>query len=314
MSTCQEVRNNIKNLDAYIAPFPSNQRSAAVELLFSKAISFIFHLPFFTTANDDTTISQKVLWHGQDGTNLRKAPAGADAIIFARHFDVLVEITQNTGTNQWNREFARAVRHMEDYITTNQKETGKVYLILTAPEIHRDTFQSISQKIHDGFNMVLLTFENLEKILEVCCLTIGLRHFDLKQLFGTIMRFTKDITTLSSFDRKITRTISDWRKNFLRNDKVAYVGIKSYNLFKTTKRTNMTASDIATELFTHKEVRAYFRILNEPLTKDCVCDGMLTFGFACETGIPQPDPILTIVSKLEIEERMKEILENIEKD
>jgi len=314
MNTCQEVRNNIKNLNAYLTPFPLDQQSAAVEQLFSNAVSLIFHLPFFTAGTDDAKISQKVIWFGHNGTNLRKAPAGHDAIVFARHFDVLMEITQNTGTQQWNREFARSVRHIKDYIKINRKGRDEVYLLLIVREIHRDTYESIRQKIRDGFNIVLLTFKNIEQILEVCGLAIGLRHFDLKQLFGTIIRFTKDITSLTSFNRRITPTISDWRKKFLKNDKFAYVGIKSYNLFKTTKRTYMTASDIATELFTQKEVKAYFRILKESLTKECVCDGMLTFGFACETGIPQPDPILTIVSKLEIEERIKEILANIEKD
>jgi len=168
VSTCREVRNNIKNLNAYIANFPAGQQqSAAVEMLFAKAMKFMFHLPYFTSTTDNAAISKKVIWYGRHGTNLVQAPPGADAIVFARHFDVLVEVTQTTGTVQWNREFARAVRHMEDYITNNQKERDEVYLVLIVQEIHRDTYESIRQKIREGLNMVLLTFKNVEKILEV---------------------------------------------------------------------------------------------------------------------------------------------------
>ena len=314
MTTCQEVRNNIKDLNTYFTPIPLDQRSAAVELLFSKAMSLIFHLPFFTTASDDATKSYKVIWFGDDGTTLRKAPAGADAVVLARHFDVLMEVTQNTGTRQWNIEFARAVRHMEDYIQDNTKGHDEVNLILIVREIHRDTYESIRQKIRDDFNIVVLKFEDIERILEVCDLAIGLRHFDLKQLFGTLRKNMEDTGTIESYNRKINRTISDWRKTFLKNEQLVYVGIKSYNLVKTLKRTYMTASDIATELFTQDEVKNYFRILEEDLTKKCVSEGMLILGFACEIGRIENDPILTILSKMEIEESTKEILEHIEKD
>ncbi len=315
MSTCRTIRESIKDVTSYIAKYPVPQQSAALELLFSKAMSLIFHLTFFTSATDNAAVTHKVVWLGKNETNPSNAPASSsDTIIYARHFDVLMEVTQNTGTKQWDREFCRAVRHRDAYIKNFKNEPDDVFLVLIVREINVDTYESIRQKIHEGSHIVLLRFSDIERILQVCDISIGLRHFDLKQLFSTLARDVKDTASLSGYNRKATHTISDWRKAFLKHDQLAYVGIKSYNLVKTMNMNHLTASYIATELYTQKEVKAYFKILDEPLRKEYVSSGMLTFGFACETGIPQLDPILTIVSKMEIEERIKEILANIEKD
>src|SRR5208337_3983876 len=103
MNPCQKVRTNIKDVTKYITSFQPTQQSAALELLFSQAMGFIFHLQLFTSTTDDMAVSHKVVWLGADEANPKNAPAsGPDAIISARHFDALLEVTQNTGTKQWD--------------------------------------------------------------------------------------------------------------------------------------------------------------------------------------------------------------------
>lgn len=316
MNPCQVIRTNIKKIDAYLANYQAGlQQSAALEVLFSKSMSYIFHVPFFTVATNKTSVLHKVVWNGEKEVNPVAAPGGgSDAIVFARNFDVLLEITLNTGARQWDREFSRSVRHFEEYIRTTQKDPDSVQLVLIVREIHVDTYNAIRHKVNEGLNIVILRFRDIEKILEVCNIAIGLRHFDLTQLFGTFARTMQLTQSLATYDRKATRIVSEWRKDFLRHDQLAYVAIKSYNLIKAMDMSTLDAAYIASELNTQKEVKTYFKILGETVTKKYVCDGMLIFGFACETGIPQPNPILTIVSKMEIEKRIEEILANIEKD
>ncbi len=314
MNDCQKMRTTLKNIDSFLSHFQDNiQRSSALEQLFTQAMSLMFHLPYFDSATDFKNTVNKVVWLGQDGKTLQNAPAnGSDAIVYARDFDVLLEITECTGTKQWDREFSRSVKHLDGYIAGKQKKREDVYLLLVAKEICSDMFHSIRAKVDLGSNIIMLTFKDVDRILEVCGLTIGLRHIELKELFSSLARDALDTPVLSNYNRKAMRTISDWRKSLLKSNQLAYVGIQSYKLFKTlTPMTRINASYLATELYTQKEIKAYFKILKEPLVKEYVHKGMLTLGFACEFGIKQIDPILTIVSTQEIEERIREILLSI---
>jgi hypothetical protein len=312
MSACETARQNIRDISAYVRKFPHEQQSAAVELLFSKAVSFVFHLPFYTSENDDQNILNRVVWNGHDeiapvcGTN-----AGADTIVFARDFDILLEVTRLTGANQWKREFAPALRHLNEYLIQTRKSKDSVYLLLIAPEIHVDTFNSIRQKQIEENNIIPITFDNVEKIAEVCSLTVGLRHIDLKNLFGVLADNIRKIHDLQEYIAKSEKIILEWQRDFLRQSKLAFLGIKGYKVFKKKQAKILTASDIVTELNTQKDVQSYFKILGGLPERTDVIDGLLIFGFGCQQGLLEHDPILSIASELDIQKRMEEILDNI---
>src|SRR3972149_637313 len=137
MQNCSAIRQAIKHINTYVTGFPITHRSAAIEQLFSEAMGYMFHLKLFTILTDNSNINHKVVWLGQDAPILKNAPAfGPDAVVFARHFDVLVEMTLKTGALQWDGEFSRAVRHIEDYIRETKMERNDVYLILLVSEIY----------------------------------------------------------------------------------------------------------------------------------------------------------------------------------
>lgn len=313
MSICESTLLNIKNIDSYLARFPTaDQKSAAVEMLISRAIAFMFHLPFYTSETNDMAVEHKVVWNGRGETAPVCGPSGgSDTNVYARDSDILVEITQRTKANQWKLEFGPGLRHMEEYIAETKKLRDEIYLFLVAPKIHVDTYNSIRQKQIEGMNIVPLTFNDVEKMTEVCDLTIGLRHIDLTNLFDTLSRNIIQNADFETYFAESSECILKWRASFLRNDRLAFLGIKGYKVFKEKGQEMMTASDIVTELITRPDVRLYFDIIGQEPNRNDLYNGMLTFGFAYESGLPRPDPILSVASELDIEKRMKEILGRI---
>ncbi|MGD0996663.1 MAG: AlwI family type II restriction endonuclease [Candidatus Bathyarchaeia archaeon] len=313
MSACQTIRKNIKDVDSFIASFRHEEQSARVELLFSKALSYMFHLPFYTFPTNNPYVQHKVVWYGEKEMCPIGAPANyPDAIVYARHFDVLMEVTRNTGTRQWDREYARTVRHFQDYIKKWKKERDSVFLLLIVNDINRDTFTSVQAKNREGYNILPITFQNFERILEVCDLAVGLRHFDLRILFSRLIRNLIDSQSLTAYNKCAKRSVLDWRVTLLDRYRLAYVAVKGYQVFVTENRQHLGASEIATEIYTERDVKNYFKILGKTPQKEDVIDGMLTFGFASDAGLPQTDMILSLVSPLEIRERIKEIMETID--
>ena len=58
-------------------------------------MAFMFHLTFFSSETNVVATKCKVVWNGTNGNPLALAPNGmADTNIFARDYDVLLEITQ----------------------------------------------------------------------------------------------------------------------------------------------------------------------------------------------------------------------------
>jgi hypothetical protein len=298
---CQSTVTSIRNWDSYIAKYPTtDQKSAGIELLITQAISYMFHLPFFTSVTDDATIKQKVVWNGKgDAAPVLAHGNGADANVFARHYDILLEVTQRTTANQWKFEFATSLRHLEDYVKKSPRSPDDIYLYLIAPEITKDTYNSVQQRVSDGDNILLLTFDELAKLVEVCHLTIGLRHIDLANLMEILSRFIID-NDYETYKIKHSQVLSEWRANFLKNDRLVFLGIKGYKVFMEKKLPMMMASDILTELLTLDEVKLYFNIVGQMPARKDVSNGMLTFGFAYESGLPRRDPFLSVASQSDI--------------
>jgi hypothetical protein len=274
----------------------------------------MFHLPFYTSENEDLKVKHKVVWNGKgDTAPICGKSHSSDTNVYARHYDILLEITQRDGANQWKLEFGTGLRHMEEYIKKTGKLREDIYLFLVAPKIHVDTYTSVRQKVIEGENIILFTFKDVGNIIEVCNLTIGLRHIDLENLMNRLLRCMIDNMDLSHYEKKYEDILVEWRKTFLKNDRLVFLGIKGYKVFREKKQSIMTASDILTEIQAQEDVKKYFDIIGELPKREEVCNGMLTFGFAYESGLPQRDPLLSIASELDINQRMNEILDGIKR-
>ena len=229
-----------------------------------------------------------------------------------RNFDILIEVTQNTGARQWHKEFGPCLRHMTEYATRTRKPLDKIFLILVVKKIHADTYNSLRQKITEGLNVLPLTFKNIETITEVCHMTIGIRHVDIKNLFDRLARKIEDISNLKAYQKTSDQIICDWRKEYLSQNKLLFIAIKGYKLLKSKKDgTALLASYIASELYTQKDVKAYFNIIGQPPNRTDVRNGLLNFGFAYESGVHTGDPFLSIANKNEIEPILKEIMKHL---
>jgi hypothetical protein len=314
MSTCSSTLEKIRNLEVFLSPIPQQDRKSAVaEFLISEAVSYMFHLEFYNSKTDRASVEHKVVWNGYFEKNdaYCGSNTGADTNVYAREFDVLVEVTRRDEANQWKLEFASGLRHMEQYIAKTVKPRDQVHLFLVAPKIHVDTYNSIRQKQIEGQNILPLTFIDIAHIAEVCNITIGLRHVDLSNLFDSLGRAIQKNETLDSYEKVANDIIGKWRKTFLQNDKLAFLGIKGYKVFREKGQDMMTASDILTELNTLEDVKLYSVITEDAPKRDDVRNGMLTFGFAYESGYIGRDTILSVASESDIEKRMSEILESI---
>jgi len=315
MRACEETLQKILDLDVYTNQYTQpDQKSAAVEFLFSQAISFMFHLPLYDSQTNIATIQHKVVWNGnfQNGQPTLGPNTGPDTNVYARDYDVLLEVTRREEANQWKLEFAPGLRHMEEYIKQKGKHREQVYLFLVAPKIHIDTYNSIRQMQLEGQNILPLTFMDIKKIVEVCGIAIGLRHIDLSNLFQTLARAIRKNEKQETYASVCEEIILKWRKTFLRDDRLAFLGIKGYRVFKEKGQEMMTASDILTELNTQDDVKVYCALAEDDPKRDDVCNGMLTFGFAYEVGFIGRDTILSVASEIDIQKRMDEILQSIQ--
>lgn len=313
MSNCELVTKNINDLRSYLRTYEKDDRGAALELLISQAISHIFHLPFYNSDNNDVNVEHKVVWNGKDTTPPKCGPPNnSDTIVYARDYDVLIEITNSSGRKQWVKEFGSGLRHFEIYIKGSEKSKDSTYIFLIAPKIHLDTYNSIRQRVIEGDHIIIFTFEDIKNILAVCNLIIGLRHVDLIILLDRLLRCIIDNGSLSDYDKKSADLINEWRKALLKDDRLVFLGVKGYKVFKEKKVDYMSASDILTELQTQLDVKNYFQIMESLPERRDVYDGMLTFGFAYESGIPRSDPILSVASELDINQRIQEIQDSIQ--
>ncbi len=87
--------------------------------------------------------------------------------------------------------------------------------------------------------------------------------------------------------------------------------VTSYLSLKKMALPYFGASYIASELYTQKDVKAYFNIIGQPPNRTDVRNGLLNFGFAYESGVHTGDPFLSIANKNEIEPILKEIMKHL---
>lgn len=254
------------------------QQSAYFEQLVAQAFSRILYLPFYSSDNDDASISHRVAWLGseknlsRDPQNANAPPNNPDAIAYAYKFYVLIESTLRTGANQWTREFAQSLRHCDDFVSCTGAQPNEVYIVLVAPELHIDTYRSIRQNPRPGFNFIPLEVPALAKILETSILAFTMRHLELRRLLNQFPECIRNSSSLRDLHKLLKNLIKGWRQDVLKLEKDAFIGVKSYKVMKEIGGTHIGVSEILQKLQGHPIVLQYLNIIDDRLSVDEIRD------------------------------------------
>lgn len=272
MISSRTILRHLKKLDRA-------QQSAYFEQLVAQAFSRILYLPFYSSDNDNASISHRVTWLGSE-TNLSRAPQNAnappnnpDAIAYAYKFCILIESTLKTTGKQWSQEFAQSLRHRDDFVSRTGAHPNDVYIVLVAPELHIDTYRSIRQNPRPEFNFVLLEVPQLAKILETSILAFTMRHLELRRLLNQVPECIKNSSSLRGFYKLLNNLIKGWRQEVLNWEKDAFIGVKSYEVMKEIGKTHKAigVSEILRKLQGHPIVLQYFNIIDSKVsTRDVI--------------------------------------------
>ncbi len=314
MVSPRTVLKNLKSMKQYLLAFSQEKQPAYFEHLIVQAFGHILHLPFYTTDNDDSSVSHRVVWLGSL-TNMSKAPPGPDGIAYAYDFYVLIEVTLKQGSGQWRQEFSQCLRHCDDFIKQNNLQAKDVYVILITPKLHVDTYRGIRRSPRDEFNFIALEAVSLEKILETSILAHTIRHLELRRFFSEFPEFLQP-SLIKEFLEKLGAGIIDWQKSVLRAEKSCFLGIKSYEVIKKIGRNSVATAEILERLQRHPIVNHYIGIINEKITLQMISDSLNSEKLAFRVGklldgeeLFYPVPMLDFKNRIE---RIIKIVENIE--
>jgi hypothetical protein len=277
------ILRNLRDHGRYLDQFPYYEQSAHFEHLIAQAFAHLLHLPFYTSDNDDANVIHRVTWRGSI-ENISTAPRGPDAVAYAYEHCVLIETTLKKGTNQWAQEFASSVRHYEDFVNEGGLNREDTYLILVAPEFHRDTYRSIRQKDIEGFNFVLLEVSALAKILDTSILAFTIRHLDLRDLYHGLQERCKRSSTIEDFLKRLGDSTSGWQQEVLKLEKTVFLGVKSYEAMRKIGRKSVGVSEIFQKLQWHPTVKHYIRIMGGRLTSHEIEESLLSESLGYQAG------------------------------
>lgn len=105
-----------------------------------------------------------------------------------------------------------------------------------------------------------------------------------------------------------------WKANILRQEIIAFVGVKSYEAMQRIGRKFIGTSEILYRLQKNRIVRQYLNIAHEKIDSDMVRMGLLLGGLACR-GTPSSDgeEFYESVSVADFTEREKKLIEAVER-
>jgi len=320
MTSPRTTLKHLKKLNQYLATLPLQvQQSACFEWLVAQAFSHILYLPFFSSDNDDASISHRVIWLGSE-TNLSRAPQNAnappnspDAIAYAYKFYILIESTLKTGANQWTQEFAQSLRHCDDFVSRTGAHPNEVYIVLVAPKLYIDTYWSIRQNPRSGFNFILLEVPELAKILETSILAFTMRHLELRRLLNQVPQCIANSSSLRDFRKLLNDWIKGWRQDVLKLEKNAFIGVKSYKVMKEIGRTHIGVSEILRKLQAHPIVLQYFNIIDSKVSVSDVIESLYQqkLGFRL-TPTTDGEEIFEPVPALDFKARESRLIKAVE--
>lgn len=280
MESARTILKTLKNLNQYLANFHSSQRPTYFELLVAKALSRTMHLPFYTTNNDDSSISHRVIWLGSSNPISRALGGGPDAISYCCNFNLVIEATANTGVRQWAREFASSIRHFDDFCSQTGSEHSNVYVLMICPKLHRDTYRSIKSNPREECKLVPIEIDIFSKILETSILAFTIRHLEIRKLLHQINDCIKSTSSMDEFRKSMEENMSSWQTEVLKLEKSSFVGVKSYEAMRKIGRTYIGASEIVRRLQKHPVVNHYFKLMGDRIGNKIIRDSLIQESLA----------------------------------
>jgi len=258
------ILTHLRNLTQYLDQFP-HQENAYFEQLIGMAFSEVLYLPFCTIDNDNAAVEHRVIWQGSDQSGcLSPAPGGKpDIIVYCYGFYLVIEPTLKTGANQWTQEFASAVRHCSDFVKVHNASAADVYTLLVTPKLYEDTYESLRRHPRTQYKFVPLQTDVLREILKTSILALSIRHLDLRRFFNRVPEYIKESSTLPEFHKRCEEGIEVWQKEVLKQEKDAFIGIKSYETIRKTNRPAVSVGEIFENLLKDSLVEEYLTLLGE---------------------------------------------------
>lgn len=277
------ILRHLRKYKEYLNAFPRNQRSIYFEKLIAQAFAGVLNLPFYSSNNDDVDVKHRLTWWGSD-TGPSAAPPGPDAIARAYGFQILIEPTRKTGSNQWSQEFAACIRHGETYVNQQGLNPTDVYVTLVPSKLHIDTLRSIRQQPRSQLNVIPVEVLSLIDILSTSILAFSMRHLELRRLFTQICDCVDYSSSIRKFHESSRNAISKWQEEVLRLEKGAFIGVKSYEAMRKIGRTFIGTSEILGRLQTHPYVTQYLKIIGERILPDQIQQSLIQQSLASQVG------------------------------
>jgi hypothetical protein len=264
MISGRTILGHLKNLDGYLKQF-AYEKSTYFEHLISSALSQTLYLPFCTIDNDNQSVGPRVTWQGSDSNGvLSAAPAGKpDTIAYCCGFNIVVEATIKTGAKQWTDEFAQSIRHCDDFVKANNFFPDHIYILLVTPRLYEDTYLSLRHHPSTKYKIVPLETELLAEMLNTSILALTIRHLDLRRFLNKVRKYIRESSSCREFQENCKKDIIIWQKEVLKQEKNAFIGIKSYETMQKIRRTAVSSSEIFEHLLKDSFVKEYLDILGE---------------------------------------------------
>jgi len=302
----------LRKYEQYLNTFPRNQRSIYFEKLIAQTFAGILNLPFYSSNNDDVNVRHRVTWCGSD-IEPSAAPPGPDAIARAYEFQILIEPTLKTGSNQWSQEFAASIRHGQDYVNQYGLTPTEVYVTLVAPKLHIDTLRSIRQQPRPQLNVIPIEVSSLIDILGTSIMAFSMRHLELRKLFNQICDCVNFSSSIPKFRESLSDTISRWQEDVLKLERNAFIGVKSYEVMRKIGRGHIGTSEILDKLQRHPLVTQYLKIIDERILPAHIQESLIQQSLASQLGKTlEGEELFCPVSRVDYKSRQEKLIRVVE--
>lgn len=284
MASRWPIIKHLKRVDRFLGQFHHSQQPANFEKLIAEAFSSILYLPFYTADNDDANVQYRVTWHGSEsGGQLSKAAGSEpDAIAFSYDFHLVLEGTMSVGANQWAHEFAPCSRHCEEFAQENGVAPEEVYVVLVAPTLYRDTYQSLHNHPRQDYLFVPMEVATVTKILEIYTLAFTAKHVELRRLLNQTVDCFKTASSLSAFRTCMVELLSKWQVEVLANERNAVIGVKSYEAMIKINRKHIGTGEIFNRLQNNPTVARYLELIRDSISIQIVEESLIQQSLAYE--------------------------------
>lgn len=312
MESARTILRKLRNLNQYLSSFHnSHQKPTYFEILVAKALSHLFHLPFYSSDNDNPDISHRVTWLGRINPISNAPGGGPDAISYCYNFYILLEATINTGVRQWTREFASSIRHFENFCSATGAQKSNVYVLMICPKLHIDTYRSISSNPREECKLIPIEVTDFSRILETSILAFTIKHLEIRKLIHNIYDCIRSSSSLREFRKSVPESITTWQKDVLKMEKSSFTGVKSYEAMRKIGRTYIGLSEILKKLQNHPFVQQYFNIIGDKIGIKIIRDSLVQQSFASKSGrtITDDEELFEPVPKTDFVGRSKRIID-----